>query len=389
MTLGTPRNAACPLSMPQLADGPRIRPYSAANQYYDNKVGNIRGVMRNLVRLVMIWTVPLVALFATVAWSQSQAPPTPYPQPVKVGASNNPTTTGTLPTATPAGAADTTDTTTPTSPVQSVAGLIGVGDLLKVSVLGAPDYDQQARVAGDGDVSLALIGQVHVAGLTPQQAQDLIRKKLTDGSYFTDPQVSVFQLEFATQGVSVLGEVQRPGVYPILGPRRLFDALSLAGGTTLKASDTVTITHRDSRKSTTVKLSNDPAKNEQANVQIFPGDTIMVAKAGIVYVVGDVHQPSGVVMENGNITVLQAIAMAGGINPNAKLNSAKIIRRTAQGPVEVPLQLKEILAAKAPDVVLRPEDIVFVPNSAAKSATKNVLENAVRLATGIAIYRVP
>jgi polysaccharide export outer membrane protein len=268
-------------------------------------------------------------------------------------------------------------------------GLIGVGDLLKVSVLGAPDYDQQVRVAGDGNASLALIGQVHVAGLTPQQAQDLIRQKLTEGSYFTDPQVSVFQLEFATQGVSVLGEVQRPGVYPILGPRRLFDALSLAGGTTLKAGDTVTITHRNSKESSTVKLSNDPAINEQANVQISPGDTIVVSKAGIVYVVGDVHQPSGVLMENGRITVLQAIAMAGGINPNAKLNSAKIIRRTPQGPIEVPLQLKQILAAKVPDVVLRQEDIVFIPNSAAKSATKNALENIVRVATGLAVYRVP
>ena len=273
---------------------------------------------------------------------------------------------------------------------QNIEALIGPGDLLKISVLGAPDYDQELRVSGGGDISLALLGQIHVAGLTPEQVQQMLRTRLKESGYFADPQVSVFQKEYATQGVSVLGEVLKPGVYPLLGPHRLFDVISLAGGTTPKAGQLVTIAHRNQPQATrNVTLSNDPAKNTEANVDIMPGDTVVVSKAGIVYVVGDVHRPSGVIMENGNLTVLQAIAMAEGANPSAALNSAKIIRRSDGGPKEIHLELKKMLAAKSPDVKLQAEDIIFVPSSAAKSAGKTALDSIVRLATGVAVYRLP
>jgi polysaccharide biosynthesis/export protein len=268
--------------------------------------------------------------------------------------------------------------------------LIGVGDLLKVTVLSAPDYDQELRVDGDGDVVLALVGPVPVAGVTTEQAQQLIRKRLVDGGYFADPQVSVFEKEYATQGVSVLGEVQRPGIYPLTGPRRLFDVLSLASGTTPRAGQVVSISHRDEPKSLrTVTLSNDPDKNIEADVEILPGDTVVVTKAGMVYVVGAVKTSTGIILENsGGITVLQAVATAGGTLPTAALNGAKIIRKSATGPVEVPLQLKMILAAKSPDVKLQPEDILFVPNSAGKTAAGMALEAGVRLATTVAAYAV-
>jgi polysaccharide export outer membrane protein len=268
--------------------------------------------------------------------------------------------------------------------------LIGIGDLLKISVLGVTDYDQQLRVGGDGDAFLALAGSVHVAGLTTEQAQQLIRKRLMDGGYFADPQVSVFEQEFATQGVSVLGEVQKPGVYPLTGPRRLFDVLSLAGGTTPKAGQVVSISHRNEPKSLrTVALSNDPGTNIEADVEILPGDTVVVTKAGIVYVVGAVKTSTGIVLENsGGITVLQAIATAGGTNPMAALNGTKIIRKSPTGPVEIPIQLKKILAAKSPDVKLEAEDILFVPSSAGKTAAGMALDAGLRLATTVAAYAV-
>ena len=270
----------------------------------------------------------------------------------------------------------------------AVVPVIGAGDLLKVGVLGAPESDQEVRVDADGNVALNFIGSVHLAGLTPGQAQAIITKKFVAGGFFTDPQVSVFAKEYATQGVSVLGEVQKPNVYPLLGSRRLFDVLSLAGGTTPKAGQVITITHRDhSRELRTVLLSNDPAKSAEANVEIFPGDTVVVSKAGIVYVVGDVHKPSGVVMENGTqMTVLQAIAMAEGTNPTAALNAARLIRKTPTGPQEMPLELKKILAAKSPDIHLQAEDIIFVPNNAVKTAGKRGLEAIIQAATGLAIY---
>jgi polysaccharide biosynthesis/export protein len=266
--------------------------------------------------------------------------------------------------------------------------VIGSGDLLKVRVFGVNTFDEEVRVSGKGAISLPLIGDVHVAGMTTDQAQSLIQEKLIGGNFMVHPAVSVFEKEYATQGVAVLGEVQKPGVYPLLGPHHLFDVLSLAGGMTPKAGSEVTITHRDHPdQPQIVTLAGDVAKSTSANVEILPGDTVAVSLAGIVYVVGDVKSPAGVVMPNASdMTVVKAIAMAGGANPSAALNGGKIIRRTPQGPQEIPIQLKQILSAKAADPKLQPDDIVFVPTSAAKGAAKRGLEAIVQAAVGVAIY---
>jgi polysaccharide biosynthesis/export protein len=315
----------------------------------------------------------VAVLGLTVALGQTAAPPTAS-SPAKPSQTNvspsGPTTNGSV--AAPAG-----DLT------------IGVGDLLKVSVLGAQEYDQEVRVAANGNVVLGLIGEIHVAGLTTEHAQELIGKRLKDGGYFADPQVSVFEKEFATQGVSVLGEVQKPGVYTITGPRRLFDVLSLAGGTTPKAGQVVTIASRDNAKLIRrVNLSSDPQKNMEANVDILPGDTVVVSKAGIVYVVGDVRHPMGVLMDNsGHISILQALATAEGANPTAALRKAKIVRKGENGPTEVEVDLKKIMQAKSPDVMLQAEDVVFIPTSAAKNVGERTLQSIVSVATGVATYR--
>ena len=267
--------------------------------------------------------------------------------------------------------------------------LIGGGDLLKVSVFGVKDFDEDVRVSSRGDITLPLIGSVHVAGLTTDDAAMLVQQKLIAGHYMLHPQVSIFEKEYATQGVSVLGEVQKPGVYPLLGSRRLYDVISMAGGTTPKSGSTVSIAHRDRpTKPDEIKLTDDTGKSTTSNVEVLPGDTVVISKAGIVYVVGDVKNPSGVVMENGmSMTVLKALAMAGGTNPTAATNSSKLIRRAANGPQEIPIPLKKILSAKAEDISLQPEDIVFVPSSATKGAGRRGLEAAIQMATGLAIYR--
>ena len=267
--------------------------------------------------------------------------------------------------------------------------VIGGDDLLKVSVFGVQAFNEEVRVSAKGTISLPLIGDVHVAGLTTGEAQSLIQEMLIKGNFMLNPQVSVFEKEYASEGVSVLGEVQKPGVYPMLGVHRLFDVLSLAGGMTPKAGSSVTITHRDDpEKPREVTFGGDVSRASAANIEIRPGDTVAVSKAGVVYVVGDVKTPMGVVMDNGSeITVLKAIALAGGTNSTASLNGSKIIRRTSQGAQETPLPLKNILSAKAPDPKLQPEDIVFIPSSAAKSVGKRGLEAIVQVATGVAIYR--
>jgi polysaccharide export outer membrane protein len=111
-----------------------------------------------------------------------------------------------------------------------------------------------------------------------------------------------------------------------------------------------------------------------------------VSKAGLVYVVGDVHEPAGIVMENSHITVLQAIAMAHGANSTAKLSAAKLIRKNGSSSEEIPIPLNKILQAKSPDLSLQAEDIVFVPGSAIKGATRRTLEAMVQAATGYVIY---
>ncbi len=281
------------------------------------------------------------------------------------------------------------DVTKPSQPSGTTL-TIGGGDLLKVSVFGAPESDQEARVDQEGNLSLNFIGPVHVAGLTTNQAQTMIAEKLKAGGFYAQPQVSIFVREYATQGISVMGEVQHPGVYPILGARRLFDVLSLAGGTGPKAGRVVSISRRDHPETPrNVMLSNDPSESAKSNIDVYPGDTIVVSRAGVVYVVGDVHKPSGVIMDNGtDMTVLQAIAMAEGTNPTASLNKAKLIRTTPTGRQELPLPLKDMLASKTPDMRLQAEDIIFVPNSAAKSATKRTLEAIIQTASGVAIYGV-
>jgi polysaccharide export outer membrane protein len=328
-----------------------------------------------------------VALFAIVAMQTSFSQHTAAPEPMPSAGAASRVDPGGVHNSTIQGAQNSEVPTLSSRPnAQEI--LIGAGDLIEVSVYGTSDFNREVRVNDNGEVSLPLLGSVKIAGLSTAQAGEEIAKLLTDGQYFNNPQVSVFEKEYSNQGVSVLGEVQKPGIYPLLGERTLFDALSAAGGTTPKAGKRVTIAHRgQTDRPTTVSLSYGSEGPVGGNVRVFSGDTIVVSKAGIVYVVGDVRLPSGIVMENSNLTALQALAMAQGANPTASLNHAKIIRRMSDGRQEIPLPLKNILAAKAPDPALHPDDIIFIPNSAAKSATRRGLDAALQTAVGVAIYR--
>jgi polysaccharide biosynthesis/export protein len=265
---------------------------------------------------------------------------------------------------------------------------IGSGDLLLVTVFGAPDYNHEVRVAIDGSVNLPFLGAVKVVGLTPGEVASDLQTRLSAGGYFNNPQVSVFVKEYATQGVSVLGEVQKPGVYPLLGSRTLFDVISAASGTTQTAGDRVYITHRDRpQQPQIIKLTYDAQGAAQSNVPVLPGDTVIVQKAGMVYVVGNVQKPTGIAMVDPGLTVLKAIALAQGIAPNASLDKARLVRKTSDGQIAIPLQLKKMLAAQIPDMRVEPEDIIYVPNSAAPTVFKRSLELALQTVSGVLIYR--
>ncbi len=263
---------------------------------------------------------------------------------------------------------------------------LGAGDLLEISVYNVPELTTKARVSNSGDLYLPLIDYVHVADLTLEEAQTVIEKRLEDGGYVRNAHVTIFLDESASQGVTILGEVGHPGIYPALGDRRLYDMISAAGGFTPAAGRKVSIVRQhESSSPITVNLPRDLAEDEKDNIEIRPGDTIAVPRAPIVYVVGEVGRPAGLLIDNGSLTVLQALALAGGTTHTAKMGGTCIIRKGPNGMTETRLPLKKMLEAKAPDVQLQADDILFVPLSGAKVAGAQALQSAITAATGLAI----
>lgn len=263
---------------------------------------------------------------------------------------------------------------------------LAAGDLIEVAVYNVPDLTTKARIGSNGDAYLPLIDYVHLAGLTAEEAQTAIQKRLSEGGFVKDPHVSLFVDHYSSAGASILGEVAKPGVYPLTGLERLFDLISAAGGLTEKAGRSVSVAHRGQENQLqSVPLSRNLADHGEVNIPIYPGDTVIVSKADVVYVVGDVGRPSGFLMDNGQLTVLQAIALAGGTTRTAKMSAARIIRKGPTGISETPVHLKQILEAKAPDVPMQADDILFVPTSAQKVIAARSLEAAIQAATAVGI----
>jgi polysaccharide export outer membrane protein len=267
---------------------------------------------------------------------------------------------------------------------------ISAGDLLDVSVFDTPELSTKNRVDEHGAITLALTGVIPVAGLTAEQAGETIEARLRSANILKQPHVSVTVEQYSTQGVTLLGEIKSPGVYPLLGARGLLDIVSAAGGVTPSAGKAITITHRDEPdKPVTVQLDSHAGSTASFNVDLRPGDTVMVSHAGIVYVVGDVGRAGGFMLEtNDRLTVLQAIALAQGLNKTAALNNTRIIRKTGDQRELLPIPIKKIMASKAPDPMLNDGDILFVPSSAAKNAMVD-MENLLPSVAGAAIFRVP
>jgi polysaccharide export outer membrane protein len=179
----------------------------------------------------------------------------------------------------------------PETPAENAAHplRLSAGDLLDIKVLGTtdPDFSPKLRIDGQGSITLPYAGPVRVTGRTAEDAALLIEARFREKDILKDPHVSVTVVEYATQGVTVAGEVKNPGVYPMLGTHNLLDLLSAAGGVTPTAGKAVTITHReDPTHPQIVNVETKAGSSAAFNVDIRPGDTIMVSHAGIVYVLG-------------------------------------------------------------------------------------------------------
>jgi polysaccharide export outer membrane protein len=253
---------------------------------------------------------------------------------------------------------------------QTESVTIGRGDVLHVKVLEAPDLEQSVRVTDAGTLTLILGGNVQVAGLTPTEAAQAIEKVLVNGHYVLTHHVSVTLDQTVTENVTITGQVRSPGSYAINTPRPILDVLALAGGLTDVADRKVTIQRHATKERTIFVVSNSANSALDTSVVVFPGDTVIVPKAEVVYILGDVNRPGGIAMvtNDSRLSALQAISLAGGTPPNAVPSHARLIRKQADGThVELPLQLSAMQKGKQPDIPLQADDIIYVPFSYARN----------------------
>lgn len=257
---------------------------------------------------------------------------------------------------------------------QTESLLIAPGDQLRVQVFDTPEMDQTVRVTDSGEIPLLFVGNVKVATFTPAAAARAIEDKLKSGHFMTHPQVTVVVEEYAAQQVSVMGQVRNPGAYPITAPVSVLKILSNAGGLTDLADRNITIQrHGDSRETVRYFLSNKSDAALDNSVMVYPGDIVIVPKAGIIYVLGDVGRPGGYTMSDNEsqMTVLAAVATAGGTNKSAITSKVKLVRKTPSGTTEIPISLSAMQAGKRPDIALQPNDVLYVPFSYMKNIAFN------------------
>jgi polysaccharide export outer membrane protein len=268
--------------------------------------------------------------------------------------------------------------------------LIGPGDLIQINVMDTPEMEQQVRVTDDGNVPLAYVGSVHVAGQTPATAATIIQGALIEKKVMRKPQVTVRMMELATQDVSVLGQVRTPGTYSITTPQTILKILSLAGGLTESADRHVVIKRNKSGEQLKYYVSNNAEQALSNVVMVYPGDTVLIARAPMVYVMGDVNRPGAyaITTNDAHLSLLQVIAFAGSASKTAVQSKVRLIRTTDHGPVELPVNLDAIQKGKQADLALQPNDILYVPFSWMRNIAMS--SSSIGAATaGAAVYAIP
>jgi polysaccharide export outer membrane protein len=340
------------------------------------------------------WGLVLVAFFSVGSSAQQQggSPPTST---LQIGQSSSSS-------ATPAAEPQMQQSSLPLDYV------IGPEDVLEISVFDVPELSKlTVRVTNNGTIPLPILGDVRAAGFTPQQLRNALERDW-GRTYLENPHVMVFVREFHAQPVSVVGAVEKPGLYQLTGPRTLIEVISLAGGFSrmgvapgrylyvsrkggfgdLAPSEGMQLVAPDKLEINIDRLLY--ARDNALNIPIRPQDIITVSKAQVVYVVGAVKKSGGFVLgDKQQLTVLQALALAEGLTPTAAKGGAKIIHSSDDGKrTEVSVNLAKILKGKDVDPELAANDILFVPDSATRTAARRTIDTAIALATGVVIWRL-
>ena len=287
-----------------------------------------------------------------------------------------------------------------------ISHLLGPEDQVTVKVLHVPEISPEPmRIDAQGDLTIPLVGTVHVAGLSEGQAQQLIAKRLSE--FVKDPEVTVNVATSRSRPVFVLGSVAKPGEYQLRGKQTLAGLLSECEGIRNDAGYRVLVTRHFEEgplpfpnatvdESTHVSRVTLPLKDvtdggtAAANLSLRPDDVVSIPRGEMVYVVGDVKKAGGIVLEEREkISVLQALSLAEGTLPSASTQHAKILH---QEPGSAPrsereIDLKSVLEGRNDDLSLSANDILFVPTNKAKAAWVRGAEAAIQLTTGFVIYR--
>jgi polysaccharide biosynthesis/export protein len=282
---------------------------------------------------------------------------------------------------------------------------LGPEDVLSIKVINVVEIgDVPYAIDLKGNVDMPIIGAIHAAGLTVDELRAILSEKFKD--YVRTPEIVISVTEFRSQPISVLGAVVNPGIHQIRGRRTLFEVISEAGGLKPDAGNTIKITRRkefgdvplpgaftDPTKQFSIGevtiRSIMQAQSPTENITVKPFDVVTVPKADLIYVIGDVKKPGGFPLtERPTVSLLEALALAEGLERTAGPKNSKILRLTAGSTsrTEIPIDVKKILNGQETDVPLYPEDILFIPNSASKSASTRAIEALIQVGTGIMVY---
>jgi len=247
--------------------------------------------------------------------------------------------------------------------------VIGPRDLLEIKVFELPEFDHTVRVSEDGSITLPLVGNVQIGGLTKDKAEKKLSELLE--KYVKKAQVSIFIKEYQSSRVAIIGAVEKPGMYELVGRQTLLQMISQAGGFKDTAADEIYVL-REGQDGTTASISIDLEDllingNQNLNIPIQPNDVINVPvdKLINIYVFGEVKQPGALqVKMSKKITLLQAIAQAGGLTENATKRGVTIKRRDKSGKeINITVNLNDIIKGKKKDIPLQEGDVVIVKQS--------------------------
>lgn len=235
--------------------------------------------------------------------------------------------------------------------------LLGPGDVVKIAVYGNPDLGLETRVSESGSITFPLVGQVVVGGQTVASAEKKLAGLLESGGYVRKAQVNIIVTVIQSQQVSVLGQVNRPGRYPIEGKRSLMDMLAMAGGVSADGGDTVSLIRK--RNGEVTKDVIDVVQMMRSgelgrDFELSGNDVIYVERAPRFYIYGEVQRPGMFRLER-TMTVVQALSAGGGLTPRGTERGMLIKRRDAQGKVQ-------LIDAKQDDL-LQSDDVVYVKES--------------------------